>query len=674
MTKVVACIQARMGSSRLPGKVLQKLAGKPVLLWAIDAARWAPGVDQVVVATSNLPADDLIASKCKEWHIQCVRGSESDVLSRFMQAATETGADVILRLTGDCPFLDSQVIGAVIALQKRTNAPYASNIDPPTWPDGLDVEIFRRDVLEETHKKAVRQSDRDCVTRYMARNRAQWPSETLICPISGLEKERWVLDTLNDMMFCQKIAKELMPDWPVSYLDILGILERFPEWRKINNMHPRNERFYEGINNEPLGDYRYPRSKLGLSTSRVIIPLGAQTFSKSHVQFPGESPLFVSHGDGAYTYDVDGNEYVDLVSGLLPVILGHRDPDVDAAVRRQQSSGVSFSLATELEYQLATMIRQHIPSADMVRFGKNGSDVTTVAVRLARAHTGRDHILTSGYHGWGDAFLGDFNDRGRGVPQSVRDLSVPLKHGDAERAINEIKTCKYACVIVEPEDNPEFLQALRDICHDTGTVLIFDEIITWPRWGMSGAQGLYKITPDLTTISKAMANGYPISAICGQQRIMRLLEPPNNIFFSGTFQGETLSIAAAIACMTKLEQENVVEKITNKNAILNGKLFDLAKRYNAPVDFSFGQGLTRISFQARGRSSGNQIAAFFREVMAANGTLIINSNNLGYMHKDEELKRVVKCYDRSFAAINDALRQDGEVRTPAAASGVRDSA
>lgn len=658
--KTCAVIQARMGSSRLKGKVLQNLNSKPVLKWVIDAAQAAPGVDEVIVATSTQPADDIIANKCDEWGLNFVRGSEDDVISRFWQVWLQYEPDFLLRLTGDCPFHDPQVIGEVIRLRKTAGAQYASNIDPPTWPDGLDVEIFSRELLEIAHKEAMRGSDRDCVTRFMARNRSRFRSATLTCPIPGMHEERWVLDTLLDMQFCQKIAERLPSNWNGSYLDILNILDKEPNLRFINNHHPRNERFYEGINSEELGTYSYPRSEKALARAREIIPLGAQTFSKSYVQFPGDSPRFVSHGDGAYIYDIDGNEYVDCMAGLLPVILGYRDPDVDRAIRTQLDSGVTLSLATELEWQLATRIQGHLPSMEMVRFGKNGSDATTVAVRLARAHTGRAGILSSGYHGWGSDFVGDFGDRGRGVPAAFRIFARNLQHGDCEDAIREIKTENYACVIVEPEDNPEFLQVLRDVCDETGTILIFDEIITWPRWGMGGAQGHFGVKSDLTCISKAMANGMPISAIGGRRDIMSLMEPPDNIFYSGTFQGECLSIAAAIACIDKLERKNVVETIRSQNAFLNGEMFRLILKHDVPMVCHYLQGLTRFSFEDAGEARGSQIAALFREEMAKNGVLIINSNNLGFMHRDNEIKRVVRAYDNTLRSISAGIR-DGYI-------------
>src|SRR6266852_4212836 len=342
--KVVAIIQARMGSTRLPGKVLMDLGGHPVLRWVVRAALAAPGVDEVWVATSTLPADDAIVEYCRKHAINWFRGSETDVLSRFVGAARAADADIVLRLTGDCPFLDPQVIGAVVRLLKDSCADYCSNVSPRTYPDGLDVEAFTMNTLAFADREATREIDRDCVTTWIERNRDRCPAESIINPIPNMAGERWVLDTPADYRFCQEIAKRWAWDHgPPSMLNILCILDVWPELRAINKSGVCNERFFEALAAEPIYRRSYERSQGAFARAQEIIRLGAQTFSKSSRQFPQPSPLFLSHGQGALAWDIDGNEYVDLVSALLPTILGSRAPDVDAAVRRQLRSGISFS-------------------------------------------------------------------------------------------------------------------------------------------------------------------------------------------------------------------------------------------------------------------------------------------------------------------------------------------
>ena len=293
------------------------------------------------------------------------------------------------------------------------------------------------------------------------------------------------------------------------------------------------------------------------------IPLASQTFSKAAMStVEGAAPLFLDRGDGARVWDIDGNAYIDYVLGLLPVVLGYRDPDVDAAIRAQLDKGISFSLATELEFELAERLCALIPCAEMVRFGKNGSDATSAAIRLARAYTGRDKVALCGYHGWHDWYIGT-TARHLGVPQAVRALSTTFPYNDAGAldALLKAEPDKFAAVILEPvaleEPAPGFLQAVRDLCTRHGVVLVFDEIVTGFRIHLGGAQAAYGVVPDLAAFGKAMGNGMPISAIVGRRAIMRVME---DIFFSGTFGGEALSLAASIATVDKLKAQKGPER------------------------------------------------------------------------------------------------------------------
>lgn len=648
--KTVAIIQARMGSTRLPGKVLMQLATKPVLQWVVEAASLAMEVDQVVVATSMLRADDKIANWCAKNDVNCFRGSESDVLDRFRRTAWEYEANIVLRLTADCPFHDPEVIDQVVRLRKMTGASYCSNTEPPTWPDGLDVECFTFEALDAAHQEAVRQTDRDCVTRFIVRNQHRFPAATLTCPLPGLHKERWVLDTAADYEFCKALARQIAHP---SYLEILRILDVQPQLRELNAGHIRNERFYEGLAEEEKPEPDYAVSNHLFQQAKEIIPTGAQTFSKSHLQYPaGDCPLFVTHGDGAYVFDVDGNDYIDLVGGLLPVVLGYRDPDVDAAVRRQLSCGISFTLSSPLETKLAEKLIEHIPCAEMVKFGKNGTDVTTAAVRVARAYTGRYSIAMkrNAYHGWADWSVGN-TPRGLGVPPNF----FPRTFDDPVGLFQHVHSDNLAAVIVEPELTTGLeLATLRKLCTQYGIILIFDEIITGFRWGLSGAQGHHNVMPDLACFGKAMGNGMPISALVGKREIMQRFAPPDNCFVSGTFFGETLSIAAALAVIEKMEREPVAKHIWDTGEELANKVWSLLAIYNL-TDVIKLKGLpclTRLEF------STPDIKALFIKEMARHGVLILASHNLSYAHKAPEVKRILKAYEETIKTISVAVHTD----------------
>lgn len=638
--KTIAIVIARLGSTRLPGKVLADLHGQPVLSWVVRAPQDTPSVDETWVATSSLPQDDAIHEWCKIRSIPCFRGSETDVLSRVYGCAKEAGADIVIRLTGDCCFLDPFIIEQVIHLRKMTGADYANNIWPPTWPDGTDCEAITFAALEAAHKEAVRSSDRDCVSTYIMRNRTRFKSETLINPLPQQHNERFVLDTENDLQLCREIAARLPLGWTGSYLDIIRVLDEEPELRKINSHHPRNERHWEQIATEELPEPTFEKSNALLTRARKVIPLGAQTFSKSYLQYPkDQAPLFVTHGQGGYIYDADGQGYVDLVCGLLPIILGHNDPDINEAIRRQLTNGISFSTSTELEAELAEMLCKLIPCAEMVRFGKNGTDVTTAAVRAARAFTGRDLILLSGYHGWGDWSIWT-TERNIGVTKQCSDS---FAFGDRFGNLTHYKPDRIAAIIVEPNDNPEYLQWLRNCCDTHGIVLIFDEIITGWRYPGFSAQKHFGVTPDLACFGKALGNGVPINAVVGRRDIMRLFAPPDNVFFSGTFQGETLSLAAAIACIKKLERENVPASLAAMGSHLKGAL-----KPNELLPLTGFPTHQKVAFK------DDKVKTVFIREMIKRGVLTIGTLNLCYAHGAPELKRVI----RAWGEVTDLLESN----------------
>ncbi len=298
-------------------------------------------------------------------------------------------------------------------------------------------------------------------------------------------------------------------------------------------------------------------SKLFKSALKYI-PLASQTYSKSYkVHFKNVSPYFLKKGNGCYVWDEDNNKYIDFISGLLPIIIGYNNKQINNAITKQLRKGIIFSLPTIVETQLSKKLCQLIPSAEMVRFGKNGSDVTSAAIRLSRAYTKRDHIIFCGYHGWHDWYIGS-TKMSIGVPKKIKKLTTSFKYNDIQYLEKILKKNpkKYAAVIMEPvydkEPKNNFLKKVRTLTKKYGCLLIFDEIVTGFRVHLKGAQYFYGVTPDVSCFGKAMANGMPISAIVGKRKIMKNFD---KIFFSTTFGGETLSIVAALETIKYLEKK-----------------------------------------------------------------------------------------------------------------------
>ncbi len=667
--KTVAIIQARMGSTRLPGKVLADLAGSQVIAWVVRAARATLGVDEVWVATSTAATDNALAAWCAANGVPVHRGSESDVLDRYAGAAMASGAQIIVRITADCPLLDPAIVGQTIRLRSMTGADYASNVDPPTWPDGLDCEVVTAGALHAAAAEATRASDREHVTPFVRNNRDRFAAETLIAPLPGLAAERWTLDTPEDLLMLSVLCSRLPADRAPSFLEVLAVLDRAPQLRELNKKVVRNAGFAASLAAEKIEtNRRYDRSQRLMERAERVIPVGSQTFSKSRQQFPpGAAPLFLTHGDGGRAYDVDGNEYVDLVSALLPNVLGYRDPDVDLAIRRQLTRGISFSLSTTLEIELTERLVKHIPCAEMARFGKNGTDATSAAVRLARAATKRDRLILLGYHGWQDWYIGA-TTRNLGVPAAVSALSHLAPYGDLEAIETLFKKHpgEFAAVMLEPmntvEPPPGYLQGLKDLVHRHGALLIFDEIITGFRWSIGGAQALYNVTPDLACFGKAMGNGMPISAVVGHSEIMRLME---DIFYSATFGGETLSLAASIATIDKIERENV----TNSLWATGAELMKQARARIASTGLADVVGLTGaapwtiLTYKDHAKASKEAIKTLFLREMIAAGVLINASHNVCFAHSSVDVGRVLAAYDHALLVLREALdRGDVERR------------
>lgn len=386
-----------------------------------------------------------------------------------------------------------------------------------------------------------------------------------------------------------------------------------------------------------------------LKSALETVPTGSQTFSKAHIQFPdGHAPLFVDRAKGARFFDIDGNEFVDLAMALAAIGLGYCDPDVDAAIRDQLERGISFSLPTQLEAELSELIVEVVPSAEMVRFAKNGSDVTSAAVRLARAFTGRERVLACGYHGWHDWYIGT-TTRDLGVPGSIRALTdwAPANDPDAVAAKLKEHPDEFAAIVVEPMqlDDPRVaLSAIRTLADQSGAVLVFDEVVTGFRFALGGAQQLYDVTPDLTCLGKSMANGMPLSAVTGRRDIMRLMD---DIFFSGTFGGEALSLAASLATVRKIRDEGVIKHLWAMGGRLQTELRRTIEKYGLKDVLSVTNepclGFIVVS-EGRGNSQAVN-RTFMLAEMIRQGVFMNGSLTVCHAFGEKDLRQVTQAFD-----------------------------
>jgi glutamate-1-semialdehyde 2,1-aminomutase len=404
----------------------------------------------------------------------------------------------------------------------------------------------------------------------------------------------------------------------------------------------------------------FKRSEEYLARAERTIPLGSQTFSKSRTQFPyGVSPYFVTRAQGSRIWDVDGNEYIDFINSLASITLGYQDPDVTSAVREQLDIGVIFSLPHTIEAEVAELICEMVPCAEQVRFGKNGSDATSGAIRLARAYTGRDHVAVCGYHGWQDWYIGS-TARNRGVPRATRELTHTFTYNDLQslRTLLDERPGQFAAVILEPmnvvEPQPGFIAGVKELTHKHGAVLVFDETITGFRYANGGAQELFGVTPDLATFGKGLANGYPVSAVAGRREIMKLME---EIFFSFTFGGEALSLAAARATLKKLQTQDVVGTIRRRGERLLAGVRERLARHGIG-DFVTASGHPAWSFlvvKDAGQVSQWHTKTLLMQELFERGVLAYGSHNMSFAHSDADIDYLLRVYDEVFPLLRSAV-------------------
>ena len=374
-----------------------------------------------------------------------------------------------------------------------------------------------------------------------------------------------------------------------------------------------------------------------------LIPRGTQTMSKAPDQFVrGVHPVYVVEGKGCKIKDIDGNWYIDYPCAQGPVILGYGNKRVAKAIAKQAKKSPLFSLMHPLEVELAELLTEIVPCAEQVRYAKNGTDADLACVRVARSYTGREHILkpAGNYHGWSDWHAAS-TPRDYGVPKCLKSLVETFPYNDLGACEEKLKTKKFAGLIMEPVslEAPKkgFLEGIRELCTKYGTVLIFDEVITGFRWSLGGAQEYYGVTPDISAMGKAVANGMPLSIIAGKKEFMKEFD---HIFFSSTFGGEACSLAAAVETVKilKAKREEIYSHIWEYGDRLCSEFNSMVSIRKLDVKM-VGMG-PRHNIVFGGNDAGG-MKDLFNQEMIKNGVLTGSQLYINWSHKEKDFKKTI---------------------------------
>ena len=648
-----------MGSTRFPGKVVSDLQGTQLIKVIIKRLQKSSQLKNIILATTKNKEDDILCEIAKDLKIQFFRGETKDVLSRFVKAIAHTKFKHIIRITADCPFVDPYLIEKGISLYFENNAEYLSNAIKPTYPDGLDFEIFSKKALYKASKKCTDISLREHVTPWIRES-----GKIKIFSMTNRDnfsKIRVTVDYPEDLEVINNIIRQLKGD---IYFD----------WEKIVSLYKLNKQLFDRNKNFYRNEGFLQNSGQKLwKRAKKVIPGGNMLLSKRPEMFvPDQWPAYYSKAKGCKVWDLDGNKLIDMsIMGIGTNILGYCNKKVDDAVKGVIKVGNMSTLNAPEEVILAEKLVELHPWSDMVRFARSGGEANAIAIRIARAATGRDTVAICGYHGWHDWYLAtNLSNKSslkehllpglepKGVPSNLLGTVKPFSYNNIEQLKEIVKTSQLAAIKMEVQRNmpPKdgFLENVRKICDENDIVLIFDECTSGFRETFGGLHKKYMINPDMAMFGKALGNGYAITAVVGKESVMQAAQ---STFISSTFWTERIGPTAALSCLEEMRRVQSWKYITELGTFLQSSWKIIADRYSVPISISGLPALSSFSFVG---DQNNIYKTYFTQEMLKRGYLAGTICFICTSHNEKILKKYLENFEEVFNNISQ-LKNSGNL-------------
>ena len=658
-TKVVAIIQARMNSSRLPGKVLAKINGKPLIEILLRRLSRAKEIDQILIATSLNESDNPLVKTVENLGYKCFRGDEKNVLDRYIKASEFSKAETIVRITGDCPMVDAKLVDKAIRMFHDKRADYLSNTEPPTFPDGLDIEVFTRKSLITAYQNYRSAEDSEHVTPFI-RETELFRRESFHYH-KDVSQIRLCVDEAIDLEVVQEIFSKFDPDIHFNLKKILSYKYENPELFLKNAKIQRNE-----------GRDMNTGQKLWKRAKRII-PGGNMLLSKRAEMFhPANWPVYFSKAKGCKVWDLDGQRFIDMsLMGVGTNTLGYGNAQVDRSVLEAIKKGNLSTLNCPEEVSLAERLVEMHPWASMVRLARTGGEANSIAVRIARASSGRQCIAVCGYHGWHDWYLAA-NLRGKdnlsghllpglepkGVPEVLNNTIFPFEYNNFKRLKDIISQHDIGVIKMEVQRNEvprnNFLEKVRALATKNNIVLIFDECTSGFRETFGGLHLKHNVSPDIAVFGKTLGNGYAISAIIGTRSVM---ESAQSSFISSTFWTERIGPSAALKTLQIMEQEKSWEIITQIGERIKENWLNISQNFKLDIECAGLPALASFSFKGK---DSLLYKTYLTQEFLKKGILASNSIYASTEHKSKHLETYFGHLEKIFATIRmcQSERQD----------------
>jgi len=634
LKNIVCIVQARLNSTRLPNKVLLNIGKKPAINHIFERLSQSEEITKLVLATTKNKEDDKLVNHIASLGFDVFRGSEKNVLKRYYDCAKEFNAQLIIRVTGDCPLVDPELTDRMIRKFINSDTDYVADSIEDTYPDGIGIEVFSFNALNKAYKEAKSNFDKEHVTPYIKNSseikKTYLPSEV------DYSSYRWTLDEKDDYVVLNNIFEHFYPFNNFSWIEVVALNKEKPEMFDLNKNIPRDEGSKIGT-----GQKLWNRAK-------KIIPGGNMLLSKRSEQFlPKYWPSYYSKAKGCFVWDLDGKKFTDMsIMGIGTNILGYGNSSVDNAVLKTIKSGNMSTLNCPEEVYLAEELVSIHPWADMVKFTRSGGEANSVAIRIARAASGRDNVAICGYHGWHDWYLSANLASNKeldghllpglepkGVPRSLQGTVFPFQYNNLDELINIVRSNEIGVIKMEvsrnegPKDN--FLQKVRQIANENSIVLIFDECTSGFRESYGGLHKNFGVNPDIAIFGKALGNGYAINAVIGKREIM---EAAQSTFISSTFWTERIGPSAAIETLKIMKKDSSWNYISQQGRRIKEKWLNIAQSNNLDISVSGLDALASFKFNSK---FNNLYKTFITQEMLKKGYLASNMVYVCTEHSDE---------------------------------------
>ena len=675
--RVVCIVQARTSSTRFPGKVLECIAEKPMIVFLLERLQKSSKIDSLILATSTDRSDDKLAKLVSDEGYKVFRGSLKNVLLRYYTCALKEKAEIIIRITGDCPLMDHNLINEILEEFIKKGYDYISNsIDNKNLsiPDGYDIEIFKFSLLEKALESSNLLSEKEHVTPWFITKEANayWshykhkPERnyfrlTVDHPID--------LDVIREV-----VAGVALKDRNISIDSVINFLKINPSVSSKNINIIRNEGYIKSLKSENFNTYN-SKSLSGQNLwkkAKGIIPGGNMLLSKRSEMFlPDNWPSYFSKAKGCSVWDLNNNELTDMIMAVGTNLLGYCVDDIDNAVSNIINKGTMSTLNCPEEVYLAEKLIELHPWSEMVRFARTGGEANAIAVRIARAATGKNTVAICGYHGWHDWYLSanlqnnnNLSEHllsgldANGVPENLSGTSIPFTYNNFKELKKISNNNDLAAIKMEVQrtypPEPNFLESIRKLCNEKGIVLIFDECTSGFRETNGGLHKKYKIEPDMAMFGKALGNGYPITAIIGKKSIM---EAAQNTFISSTFWTERIGSIAGLKTLEIMKKTESWKIVTHLGKYLSSQWKSIADRNNLDIDIHGIYALLGFKFNS---DKHLFYKTFITQEMLKRGYLASTSCYLSTAHNKNIIDRYIENLDEVFAMIR-KIEEEGDL-------------